>query len=568
MCDFKEIRKIKYSSSEVYCRYLNIDLPLLPRSSAYNGRFGAELKNIGMEKFPYGIHPSELVSRGILKPALYVELPKEYFKNWKNFPECPRNGGEDIASTAGMYKLELLPQTYKELRDFIHPYDGELQQTFVQKYRAEVPAHFLEHQHSNCSKYIAAEVYLPYWHTYALADSFYSYRHAAILLSAQDGKERVLKIIGHSAKRFCDKYATTFDRISWYKTIVTGLQFNESSYTHGDIFSLAQGYSEVTADVLKQDLNLLLELDAEWANQIKQHGCLVLHNARKNLSKDIYLIYEQLRLLGVTAKTIFEVFQPSDRNTGMTPLHEVLDAEYYIFRQSFVTYGNFYCAGIKKWGYECSDTVFDALVQISGFDAWMRSFHDLHHTLNDQNSQAATFKQGRIVDALIVMSVRTEIVLREMFRPILQDQSDEAIFVFLKKVVDRLPDKEKVVLKTCCNEIAQRTKLNEKPQDIFVEIDSLNPNNWSKEKVHFLHVILKFITARNYFAHHAYKDDDLNYGTSMLASEVLQSLLATLLFFQKASAIAFPISDDRNVLPEDSLDLDGVKLVTGGASDD
>ena len=109
---FNEIRKIKYGSSDVYCRYLNIDLPLLPRSSTYNGRFGAELKNLGMEKFPYGINPSVLVSRGILKPALYVELPKEFFNNWENFPECPRNGVEDTTSTAGMYKLELLPQTY------------------------------------------------------------------------------------------------------------------------------------------------------------------------------------------------------------------------------------------------------------------------------------------------------------------------------------------------------------------------------------------------------------------------------------------------------------------------
>lgn len=552
MGGFKEIRKIKYSSSEVHCRYLSIDLPLLPRSSAYNGRFGDELKKLGMEKFPYEIHPSELVSRGILKPALYIELPKDFFKNWKNFPECPRIGEEDIASTAGMYKLEMLPQTYKELCDFVHPYDGELQRTFVQKYRAEVPEHFSEHLHSNCSKYIAAEAYLPYWHTYALADSFYLYRHAVILLTAQDGRERVLEIIGHSAKRFCDKYATAFDRISWYKTIVTGWQFCDSSHTHGDIFELAQGYSEVTIDVLKQDLNRLLELDAEWANQIKQHGCLVLDNAQKNLSKDIYLIYEQLRVLGVPVKSIFEDFQSSDKHAATTPLHEVLDAEHYIFRKSFVSYGNLYCTEIEKWGYECSDSVFNTLIQISGFDAWMRSFHDLHHKLNDQNSQPATFKQNRIVDALIVMSVRTEIVLREMFRPILQDQSDETIVVFLKKVVDLLPEKESKVLETCCNEITQRTKLNEKPQDIFVEIDRLNPNGWSKQKTHFLHAILKFITARNYFAHHAYKDNELNHKTSTLASEVLQSLLATLLFFQQATANAFSINDD---IPDDATNI-------------
>lgn len=55
MSDFKEVRKIQYNSFDFYCRYLNIDLPLLPRNLAYNGRFGAELKNLGMDKFPYGM---------------------------------------------------------------------------------------------------------------------------------------------------------------------------------------------------------------------------------------------------------------------------------------------------------------------------------------------------------------------------------------------------------------------------------------------------------------------------------------------------------------------------------
>ena len=69
--------------------------------------------------------------------------------------------------------------------------------------------------------------------------------------------------------------------------------------------------------------------------------------------------------------------------------------------------------------------------------------------------------------------------------------------------------------------------------DLFVEIDKLSPKNWSKKDAFFLRALLTFITARNYFAHHAYKDDVINIQTSEIAKKILESLLATLLFFQK-----------------------------------
>jgi hypothetical protein len=65
-----------------------------------------------------------------------------------------------------------------------------------------------------------------------------------------------------------------------------------------------------------------------------------------------------------------------------------------------------------------------------------------------------------------------------------------------------------------------------------LEISNYHPKNYSREDMNLIRVVLKFITARNYFAHHAYKDDVLNNKLSPLALEVIRSNLATLLIFQ------------------------------------
>lgn len=550
MSNFSERRKINYSSSDLHCRYLNVDLPCLPRSQTNTGRFGNELKKLGIHNFPYGIHPSDFIFLKILKPTLYVNLPTEFFENWENFPECPLRGDIEAHSSVGLYQFELIPTASGALSDLIHPYDGLLKDTFATKYQEDVPEIPTIEQHKNGAKYISAEGYLPYWHTYALADSFYIYRYAKHLFSSdEDGKKRVIDLIRSKTERFCGRYAAAFDRISWYKTIVTGSQLGNLSCTQGDLFSLAQNHSKVTIDVLKQDLCLVLELDAVWVEQIKLHGCTVLKNARNGLGKDIYLIYEQLRLLGESAKSIFDEFQPGCMGLPSTALYEVLGFEHFIFQNSFINFGKIYCTKIASWGYECSESTFDFLIEIRGFDAWIRAFHDLHQSLNTENLQPVSFKQDRIVDALIVMSVRTEIVLREMFRSVIQEKSDETIVDFLKTIKEQLQDKERKILETCCNEINTKTKLNDRPNDIFLEINNFHPKNWSKMEIYFLQAILRFIKARNYFAHHAYKDDALNNRLSALALEILQSLLATLLFFQRASVNLSTAECGQNISP-------------------
>lgn len=533
MSDFKEISKIRFNTADCYCRYLNIDLTLYPYSTKYTGRFGKYLKKLGIDNFPFNIHLPDLIINGALKPSLYVELPRSFFDAWDNFPTNPQIRTNEYFSIVGNYSLEILARPATHLDDFLHPYNAKLKETFFKKFKTEVPKNLTQIEHSNGNKYIAAEAYLPYWQAYALASHFYQYRFAESLLSPEEGKTLCIDLIKRNVKVFINKYGEIFNRISWYKTIVNTAIHKNTDHTEHNLFILAQKNSQVTTVTLTQDLKHLLELDAAWSSQIKKHGCTVLQNTQSHLRGDIYLVYKQLRLLDKSANSLFAEFASNSRVARFTPLHQALGVEKYNLKTAFVSYGQFYCSEINDWGYNCTDQVFESLYLIAGFDAWLRAFHDLHLSINTQNKIPINFTQDRIVDALIIMSVRTEIVLREIFRSVIQNKSDESITAFLKEVQNYLNDFTANILETSRNEIKNTTKLNTQPVDLFEKTNKLKPKNFGKEKNYFLHSILKFITARNYFAHHSYKDDEINFKTSAIAAEILKSLISTLLFFHK-----------------------------------
>ena len=68
-------------------------------------------------------------------------------------------------------------------------------------------------------------------------------------------------------------------------------------------------------------------------------------------------------------------------------------------------------------------------------------------------------------------------------------------------------------------------------QCLFSKLSSCNTGkNWSNEQKYFFEQIFKFITSRNYFAHHYYKDEELNDQVNSLARDVLVSCLNSLLY--------------------------------------
>lgn len=534
-----DIGKFSIDSNDKYCRYLDIQLPLYPSHASSSGRFGQQLKDFGII-FPSKITIFDLVFSEIFKPSLYVELPKSYFDSWDNFPLLSANFINSHDSDVGWYNMHILPSETNDLHEYLHPYDWQLKETFVKKFQSDLVEKPIEHQHKNGNKFIAGEVYLPFWTLYALANSYYRYRHVASIISGNDAKERVLDIIKQDVSRFSSKYAQIFERNSWFKTILAIAYYSENEVSYRELFEFSKHYSNVNQSLLKEDLKNLMCLYTEWSAQIKKHGCSVLTTACRHLTLDIYYIFEQLKLLGCLGDDLFYEFSYPSRSINIMPLHEILNYEKILFRQIFISFGKHYCSDTKALEQEFTDSVYARLYDIKGFDAWIRAFNDIHKNINNRRKSKATFDQFRIIDSLIVITIRTEIVIRELFRPIMGDaKSNAAMKVLLKNIDERIDDFGQCILSQVCNrEIYKITELHDMPTQIFKQIEEIKKYNlWKNEQFYYFKEFLKFITARNYFAHHAYKDSEINEPLSSLAAEIIKACIVTLLFINKHKTI-------------------------------
>lgn len=520
------------STQDQYCRYLDVKLPLYPCSPTVTGLFGQHLKDFGIV-LPYKISAYDLVFSGILTPSLYVELPVDYFESLNNFPELTSDFSGSYDQDAAWHKMHIRPSTPSGLNDLLHPYDYELKEKFVEKFCVTSISEPHIHNHKNGREFIAAEAYLPFWHIYALANSYYRYRFAESLMNEDEGRKRVMEILRHDATSFTKEYSDTFERVSWYKTIISIAYESRADFSNGEIFDFSQKYSKADIGLLKEDLKKLMRLYSEWSSQIKKHGCSVLQNACDSLTQDIYYICVQLQFLGCSSEELFDKFKYESRSISIMSLHEILDNEKYLFKEMFTSYGKHYCSEVKELQEEITDSVYYGLYDVEGFDAWIRAFNDIHKNLNRKNKPKATFNQFRIIDSLIIITIRTEIVLRELFRSSVGDNSNEDMKKLLSSCVDHVDDFSKCVLSQVIASY-EVTNLKLMPQEIFAKIDEIDGfKKWSKGQVYCFKAILKFVTARNYFAHHAYKDSEINTRPSSLAGEIIKASVVTLLFINK-----------------------------------
>ena len=528
-------RRIRYSTDEVYSRYLGVSLSVANVNKFCEGRFGRFLADkLGIKKLPYNITLVDLVSSGCMTPNLVVNLPCHYFESWLNFPCCPRqNSDEEYEEIAGLYSYEAVLSSIDNVEDIIHPYD-ELKSDFVERYRANLPLKNISFQHPNGRHYKAGEFYFSYWQGLALASSIHKINNIELHLSQQEGVKRAKEIIRSSVEEFCERYGGSLERVSWYRTAIAVEQFSNINATYEDIVSELGKYREVDQEVLINDLKKLLCLYKEWSNLVHRIGCQVIRKALEILRKDIYLVFEQLCVLGVDKDSLFEKFSYDRYSCEWAQLHDVLYFEDYKFKIFFEKNLDLYCERVKSWGYECNSLVFESFSKIQGFYPWVRSLYDLHETMKWDGE--VDFSHSRIIDCLIVASVRTEIVVRERLRVRFKDSSgfnaDDKLSKILSYIGDHVGGKDRRILKTVESKF-NSTRLDSRPEDIFSEIDSIGCKNWPKRDSLFLKSILKFVCARNYFAHHAYKDEDFDSVTSELAAETLMSLVETLLFFHR-----------------------------------
>ncbi len=533
-------RSVTYSSADMYCRYLDASLSHGYCSGVCGGRFGSYLKDrFAIEKLPYDIKISKLITAVALSPDLFVRLPHSFFKKWTNFPECPsfwlgnKNEVEEVASN---YNIYYFPSSELIFNDLLHPYDFEpLKHDFVERFEAAIPRRLKVIKLAEYRSFLPFEAYFAYWRGYVLADALTGYLDINRFLSEKQGTATIIKRISSVNDDWNQKYGHIFQRLSLYRTAMSVVKSRhfKCKLTYKQISDFLLGMAKTNGETLESDLEQLLILYERWQCQIEKQGRVHLTKALELLKLDIYFLFQWLCIstdLGEDhyfKKWSYECW----RTAEWAPLKEILAYEAFELRENFTRSLRFYCEEIKAFGYADSlDMTYGRLCEINSFAPWIRSFSDMHKSIN--NKSIIDFKQPRILDCMIVMTTRTEIIIRDMYLKYLskEDTPDNLLHV-LKELAMAIKDKKRAkVLEALGNDWA-KTKLNSKPEDMFATINSIeNKKGWNDEMMCLYKQILKFVTSRNYFAHHSYKDEAINTSQSNVTADVLKACIQSLIF--------------------------------------
>ncbi|EOX1786402.1 hypothetical protein ACPD1L_001392 [Vibrio cholerae] len=530
-------RSITYSESDYYLNYLNISAHYVNNNRFCNGKFFSYMeKSFGIKKLPYDIKLLDLVKTNESMYELFVELPVEYFNEWERYPILGyANRHEDNKiRNASYYDILIHSVQDEQLSDLIHPYDTTLRDTFLKSYKVDKPKDIITYQHPNGRDYRPYEFYLSYWRSYIVFEVINNCKFIERYLNKEKGK----KYIEEEYKRVNDfwvsKYGNTFNRLATYRTVKSRLVLSQADIncSYGEICTFLFNHLDISGEELESDMTLLLELYSDWENKLKYHGLTSYNMGLEQLKKDIYFLFEWLCISGVSERDLLEKWSYKNRQTrSWSQLQDVLDFEEIKFNKSFKQYIPSYSQSINKWLEGVNlEQIYLELESLDSFYPWIRGFYDLHETLN--NKKHIHLIQPRILDNLLVVTIRTEIIIKDLLLSKFYCQEDDLKKVFLRLSECIENNEAKAIFKSVSDKQNWKmTELRERPEDIFEKVDSCSVGkSWSSNQKYFFSQILKFVTSRNYFAHHSYKDDELNEQINELCRSVFISCLHTVLY--------------------------------------
>ncbi|GFE62515.1 hypothetical protein [Geobacter sp. AOG2] len=550
-------RSVTYSSSDRYCRYLDISLCHGYCSGVCGGRFGYYLKDsFALEKLPYDLKLSKLIIAGALSPDLFVRLPNSFFKKWTNFPEHRaiwQGNKSKTDEAASKYDIHLNPLGDLSLSNLLHPYDIEpLKSKFVESFKTGIPKGLNVIRMAESRKFLPYEAYFAYWHGYVIVDALIGYLDIDRFLSEKQGLTKIIKRISDVNINWHQRYRSLFNRLSLYRTAMSVIVYQNTKCDLPDkhISKFLLDFSESTEETLETDLEQLLILHDRWQREICGNGRVHLNKAFDLLKQDIYLLFEWLCIAtGLGEDYYFKKWSYEYwRTAEWTQLKDIIAYEDFELRKTFLRFMRFYCKEIEVFGYTDSlDITYTNLCEISSFAPWTRSFSEMHKSIN--NNSIINFKQPRILDYLIIITIRTEIVIRDMYiKSINKEKSPDNLLNNFIGFATVLKNKKYSKVLESLSADWKKTKLNDMPENILAHIDSIeHKKGWTKEMMYFYKQILKFVTSRNYFAHHSYKDEAINTRTGAITADVLKSCIQSLIFLESILRDSFFSLPSKNI---------------------
>ncbi len=509
--DNKLTFKIKYDDQ--LCRYLNITSDT--SNQCCSGNFFQFLKSIGITKLPYNITIEELIKQKIFVPNLYTtsEIKTKNFTNTT-----------DINTQLVLYLLNK-----KEKSTFFHPFDKkQLLHEVVSFNHFEISENLNDIKNKdNC------EIYLPYWSGYILLEVIENLYNIEKFLNKEDGIPRFLTSLNDNNNYWNIHYKESFNRVSLYKTFVN--IYKQCATTKTKSLSLQElanelsTFSNTTIDILEKDMELLLILYKKWLHKNKT---TLFDNALMELKKDIYYLLIWLIGLKGDEKYYFNKWYEATEPTPWINLEDVIDFEIFELEREFINTAPKYLENndisiLNKKNLDV-EIFFNRLYDIDGFDIWLRAFYKAHKTY--QNKEPIKFNQLNIIDYILVFSIRTELLVRNIFN---MEKDD------LKNIISiALETKEN--MKNKFHAEYDNTKLSHKPPNLYEKINKMLSTKLNKEEIFFLKEILKFIISRNYFAHHSYLDEDFNNNINSISEKTLKSCLYTIYYLEKINSSKTP----------------------------
>ena len=540
-------RYVNYNGLDRYCRYLNAGLfqaddpiSIGPSAKICRGTFGQILKDrFRIQRMPCGLLITDMIVKGALIPDLFVRLPPEYFSSWRRFPGLDGSKIRKELAWADCHNMSVPFRGKWSIESALHPYDGKLKSGFANRFSEKVPRNLLNHKHPNGVFFRPFEAYFRYWKAYIFVEALDGYEDIGLFLTSPLGREILISNFKKTSERWEVEYKDAFDRLSFYRTATTNLTLSEdtgSTTTGKELSEFVLSASNGTTELLEQDLLKLLILFGHWRKK-EQAGRRYYQHALEQLRYDVFLLLEWLYpLTGKPEEMYFEKWsRPSQK---YVPLMDVISYEEFDLEDSFVKYVPHYSSRMVEDGILVDvKSIYARLTKHDSFWPWIRAFSDLHRQLvSTSATKPLVFRQPRILDHLLVVAVRTEIVIRAFYKTAANKEEDRYLQNILCDFSKMLPpgSTARVVL----SEISKSSKwkqtgLHGKPEEIFANIDSIPRDApWSGIQYHMIKSILRFATARNYFAHHSFKDGLMNTKVDSLPKEILVSCLETLVYIE------------------------------------
>lgn len=517
-------RYVNYNGLDRDCRYLNVGLYRVeetfstgPSATICHGTFGHFLKDrLGIQRMPCGLQMADLIVNGALIPDFFVELPPDYFLSWRHFPLMDDSETPHELRWADYHSVSVDDHGTWSLESALHPYDGELKCDFVDRFSVKVPQNLEKYEHPNGFSFRPFEAYFRYWKAYIFVEALDGYEDICLFLSSKIGRESVISNFREKSKRWEVEYEGIFERLSFFrsaKTILTLWQGEGCTTSGKELSEFILEVSNGTTELLEQDLEKLLILFGHWSMK-EQAGRRYYQHALEQLRYDVFLLLEWLcPLTGKREEMYFEKW--GRPNQGYVALNEVISYEEFELQRNFCERATDYSRPLFEAGILAdANSLYTRLAKYDSFWPWIRAFSDVHHKLVPTNAmKPLVFRQPRILDRLLVLAIRTEILIRAFFKIAVNPEDPRS----LREVVGRFSRKlsPNSMAHSILSEVHKKSnwnhsELSEKPNENFAGVAALAGNdNWSEIQLHIFQSILRFKTARNYFAHHSF---NLNYS--------------------------------------------------------